>query len=184
MTLDQTIIERRRHVMHRVAAGVPVTRVCREVGLSRVTFYEWRRRYLEYGDAGLSPRPKRPRRWHRQMSPALEHKVLAYALQWPTHGPQRISDQLQLRAFGGVGISPTAVYKILKRHGMQTRWERLARLEGAALETIGLVTERSARRLSKIRHVEAERPGDLVCLDSFYIREAEGSGPGLAAHGL
>lgn len=60
---------------------------------------------------------------------------------------------------------------------MQTRWERLARLEGEALVARGLVTERTARRVvQEARHLEAERPGDLVCLDSFYIGRLKGVG--------
>lgn len=176
MTLATKVVQLRRHVIQRVAAGVPVSRVCREAGISRTLFYAWKRRYLRYGDAGLHPRPTRPTRWGRQSSPALEHAVLAYALQCPTHGPQQVSDQLRRPAFGGRAVSPTGVYKILRRHGLRTRWERLARLEGAALETLGLVTERSARQLAKLRHVEAERPGDLVCLDSFYIGHLKGVG--------
>jgi transposase InsO family protein len=176
MTLEAKVVELRRHVMQRVAAGIPVTRVCREAGISRTLFYVWRRRFVRYGDAGLHPRPSRPARWGRQSSPALEHAVLAYALQWPTHGPQQISDQLRRPVYGARRVSATGAYKILRRHGLRTRWERLARLEGAALATLGLVTERSARRLAKQRHVEAERPGDLVCLDGFYIGNLKGVG--------
>ncbi|HEV2112453.1 MAG TPA: helix-turn-helix domain-containing protein [Gammaproteobacteria bacterium] len=176
MTLETKVVALRRHVMQRVAAGIPVSRVCREAGISRTLFYAWKRRYLRYGDAGLHPRPSRPARWGRQSSPALEHAVLAYALQWPTHGPQQISDQLRRAVYGARVVSPTGVYKILRRHGLRTRWERLARLEGAALQTLGLVTERSARQLAKTRHVEAERPGELVCLDSFYIGHLKGVG--------
>jgi transposase InsO family protein len=41
----------------------------------------------------------------------------------------------------------------------------------------GLLTERTARRLvRKERHIEAERPGDLVCLDGFYIGKLKGVG--------
>jgi transposase InsO family protein len=102
---------------------------------------------------------------------------LAYALHWPTHGPQRIADQLGQRRYGGWRLSATGVYKILRRHGLRTRWERLARLEGEALVARGLVTERTARRLTRAdRHLEAERPGDLVCLDSFYIGKLKGVG--------
>lgn len=71
-------------------------------------------------------------------------------------------------------ISPSGVYKILTRHGLRTRWERLARLEGAALETLGLVTERTARRVHP--HVAARRPGDLVSLDCFYVGHLKGVG--------
>jgi hypothetical protein len=69
--------------------------VCREAAISRTLCYRWKRRYLRYGEAGLLPRPARPRRWGRQSSPALEHAVLAYALHWPTHGPARLADQLR-----------------------------------------------------------------------------------------
>jgi len=174
MTLTDKVVLLRRRVIHRAAAGVPVSQVCRDVGISRTLFYAWKRRYVRYGDAGLHPRPSRPARWGRQSSPALEHAVLAYALQWPTHGPQQMADQL--RRLGSARLSATGVYKILRRHGLRTRWERLARLEGAALETLGLVTERTARALRPPPHVAAERAGDLVCLDSFYIGHLKGVG--------
>jgi transposase InsO family protein len=177
MTLVDKVMQLRRHVIQRAAAGIPVTRVCREVGISRTLFYRWKQRYLQSGDAGLAPRPARPRRWGRQSAPALEHAVLAYALHCPTHGPARIADQLRQRRYGGWRLSATGAYKILCRHGLRTRWERLARLEGEALVATGLLTERMARRLvRKERHIEAERPGDLVCLDGFYIGKLKGVG--------
>jgi hypothetical protein len=167
MTLRDKVMQLRRHVIQRAAAGIPVTRVCGEAGISRTLFYRWKQRYLRSGDAGVLPRPARPRRWGRQRSPALEHAVLASALHCPTHGPARIADQLRQRRSGGWRLSATGAYQILRRHGLRTRWERLARLEGEALGATGLLTERTARRLLRHeRHLEAERPGDLVCLDS------------------
>ena len=68
--------------------------------------------------------------------------------------------------------------KILRRHGLRTRWDRLARIEGEALVARGLLTERT-RRLAlgqQGRHIEAERPGDLACLDSFQIGKLKGVG--------
>lgn len=174
MTLEDKVVLSRRHVIQRVAAGIPVTRACADAGISRTLFYRWKRDYLRYGDAGLHPRPQRPRRWGKQSSPALEHAVLAYALRCPTVGPQPISDQLRRRTYGGWAISPSGVYKILARHGLRTRWERLARLEGAALDTLGLVTERTARRVHP--HVEARQPGDVVSLDCFYVGHLKGVG--------
>ncbi len=102
---------------------------------------------------------------------------MAYALHWPTHGPGRIADQVGQRRYGGWRVSATGVYKILRRHRVRTRWERLARLEGEALVARGLLTERTARQLGKEgRHIEAERPGDLVCLDSFDLAKLKGGG--------
>jgi len=50
MTLMDKVLQLRRHVIQRAAAGIPVTRVCREVGISRALFY----RCLLY----ISPSPR------------------------------------------------------------------------------------------------------------------------------
>lgn len=156
MTLEDSVLRHRRAVIQHAATLGNVTQACREFGISRTLFYRWRRRLLRYGPDGLRPRPVRPTRWPRQATPALEHAVLAYALLWPTHGPARIAAQLRQPRWGGWRVSGSGVYSILRRHGLQTRWERLTRL---------------------IRpHVEAQRPGDLVCLDAFYIGKLKGVG--------
>jgi len=163
-------------VIERVALGIPVVQACREAGISRTLFYRWKRRYLQCGDAGLAPYPTQPRRWARQSPAALERAVLAYALRQPTRGPQHIADQLAQRRYGGWEISATGVYKVLRRHGLGTRWERLARLEGPALVATGLLSQPDARWLGKARQIPAERPGDLVCLHTFYVGKLKGVG--------
>lgn len=174
MTLEDSVRRHRLAILQRAALVGSVTQACREAGISRTLFYRWRRRYLRYGADGLRPRPSRPTRWPRQAVPALEHQVLAYALLWPTHGPARIAAQLRQPLWGGWRISASGVYAILRRHGLQTRWERLTRLEAHAA-TDGLLTERTRRRPPR-PHVEAQRPGDLVCLDAFYIGKLKGVG--------
>jgi len=37
-----------------------VARVCRRFGISRKSFYKWKRRHAEHGDAGLSDRSLTP----------------------------------------------------------------------------------------------------------------------------
>ena len=37
-----------------------VARTCRHFGISRKTFYKWRRRHAEHGDAGLADRARAP----------------------------------------------------------------------------------------------------------------------------
>lgn len=174
MTLEESVRRTRLAILQRAALLGNVTQVCREAGISRTVFYRWRQRFLRYGADGLLPRPTRPTRWPRQAIPALEHAVLAYALLWPTHGPARIAAQLRQAPWGAWRISPSGVYGILRRHGLQTRWERLTRLEARAA-TDGLLTERTRRRLLR-PHVAAQRPGDVVCLDAFYIGKLKGVG--------
>ena len=174
MTLEDSVRRHRSAILQRAALLGNVTQVCHESRISRTVFYRWRQRFLRYGSDGLLPRPTRPTRWPRQAVPALEHAVLAYALLWPTHGPARIAAQLRHERWGGWQISGSGVYGLLKRYGLQTRWERLTRLEARAA-TDGLVTERTRRR--RVRpHVEAQRPGDLICLDAFYIGKLKGVG--------
>ena len=133
MTLEDSVRRHRLAILQRAALLGNATQACREAGISRTLFYRWRRRYLRYGTDGLRPRPTRPARWPRQTVPALEHQVLAYALLWPTHGPARIAMQLRQPLWGGWHISGSGVYAILRRHGLQTRWERLTRLEARAV---------------------------------------------------
>jgi len=162
-------------LMQRAAQLGNVTRACQEAGISRTLFYRWRQRLLRYGPEGLRPRPTRPTRWPRQAIPVLEHAVLAYALLWPTHGPARIASQLHQPRWGRWRVSASGVYGILTRHGLQTRWERLTRLEAQAVVAPGLLTERTRRRLGH-PHVDAQRPGDLVCVDAFYVGKLKGVG--------
>src|SRR5437870_12266247 len=67
------------------------------------------------------------------------------------------------------------------RAGLATRRARLTILEHHAARTAGLLTARTRQRLwrarhGSTRHVEATEPGELVCLDTFYIGNLKGVG--------
>jgi transposase InsO family protein len=70
------------------------------------------------------------------------------------------------------------VWRTLHRLGLGTRVQRLLVLEGHSAKSAGLLTERTRRNLSrrKVRHVRAEKPGELVCIDTFYIGNLKGVG--------
>jgi transposase-like protein len=53
----------RLRVLRQAADEGNVARVCRRFGISRKSFYKWKRRHAEHGNAGLCDRP-RPRQWH------------------------------------------------------------------------------------------------------------------------
>ena len=55
-----------------------------------------------------------------QVPPHVEHRVLAFCLAYPGHGPRRVSAELAREAWGGIRISPNGVYKVLSRHGLGT----------------------------------------------------------------
>jgi hypothetical protein len=63
----------------------------------RGTFYEVRRAFQVGGVAALVEEKRGPRNPHpNRVAPEIEEKILDYALTFPTHGPQRVSNELRL----------------------------------------------------------------------------------------
>jgi transposase InsO family protein len=181
MTLEDKVLAQRLFVMRRAAELGNVTEACHQLGISRTLFYRWRARFLRYGADGLRPRPPRRARATQQAAAQVEQVVLGYAELWPTHGPARIAQQLTRPGGPLEKLSTSGAYAILRRHGLSSRWERLARTEIHAAAASGLLTERTRAALQEARgtgqrHVEAARPGELVCLDTFYIGNLKGVG--------
>ena len=78
-------------------------------------------------------------------------------------------------------MAPSTVQRALRRAGLATRRQRLTVLEHRAVQTAGLLTERTRRALwqaphGRPRHVAAREPGELMCLDTFYIGQLKGVG--------
>jgi hypothetical protein len=153
MTLDDNVHAFRLRLMARAQALGNVSQACREFGISRSLFCRWRKRYLTYGPDGLHPRrtgarPSRP----PTLSGQTERAILALAITWPTWGPLQLALQLRQPEHGRWQMAPSTVYRLLRRSGIQTRWERRA------------------------PHIQATKLGELVRLDTFYIGEPKGLG--------
>jgi len=182
MTLDDSVHAFRLRLMARAQALGNVSKTCREFGISRCLFYRWRKRYLAYGPDGLHPRRVRARPGRPPLlSVQAERAILALAITWPTWGPLQLALQLALPEHGSWHVAPSTVYRLLRRSGLQTRWERLAVLEAHSAQAAGLLTERTRRQLLAAQrrqgpHVQASQPGELVCLDTFYIGKLKGVG--------
>jgi transposase InsO family protein len=78
-------------------------------------------------------------------------------------------------------VAASTVQRLLRRHGLATRRQRLLVLEHHSARDAGLLTQRTRQLLWQLRHgqtrhVEAERPGELLCLDTFYIGKLKGVG--------
>ncbi len=78
-------------------------------------------------------------------------------------------------------MAPSTVQRLLRRYGLATHRQRLLVLEHHSVRQAGLLTERTRRALWRVRHgqsrhVEATGPGELVCLDAFYLGKLKGVG--------
>ena len=101
-------------------------------------------------------------------------RLLTLAVLEPTIGCRQYADRLLDQGFS---IAKSTVQKILVEHGLATRKLRLAKAAAiAAAATTGLLTE-AAREAEPFGFCLATRgPGELVCLDSFYIGKLKGVG--------
>src|SRR5262245_41182667 len=93
-----------------------VARTCRRFGISRKTFYKWKKRHEEHGDAGLCDRPCVPIRSPKATSPEVVRKLL-YLRQNYHFGSRKISDYL--KRFHQVSVAGSTVHRILVKHGMR-----------------------------------------------------------------
>jgi transposase InsO family protein len=180
MTLDDSVHGMRLRAIQRAQVLGNVTAVCRELGISRTLFYRWRARLERYGIDGVHPRRQRARRGRPVQVPAeVERLVLSVAISTATWGCARIA--AYLTRTWHLRIAPSTVQRVLRRVGLATRRARLTVLEQQAARTAGLLTERTRQRLWRVRHgrtrhVHAHEPGELVCLDTFYIGNLKGVG--------
>jgi transposase-like protein len=132
--------------------GETVAEVCARHGISRASFYRYRRRYLEEGAAGLAPRSRRPRSSPAQIAPALEARIVELRRRHPRWGARRIHAELR-RA----GIEPPAVATIHR-----------------ALRRNRLVAPQPPRRPRAARRFEREVANDLWQIDGTRLKLADG----------
>ncbi|HET8814490.1 MAG TPA: helix-turn-helix domain-containing protein [Solirubrobacterales bacterium] len=151
------------------AARTSVSEACRVFGIHRSTYYVWKRRAERHGLEILRPRERRRPRMPQQLSPFLEQRIVAFALGHPGYGPQRIASELRQPRWGGILISHNGVWRCLKRHGLNTRAKRLALVAGYA------APYQPPREPEPERHIEVERPGELVGIDCFFVGRLQGT---------
>lgn len=94
--------------------GDSVAEVCRRRGVSRASFYRYRRRYEEDGLAGLEPRSRRPGVSPSRIDPGLELEIVALRRRHPRWGARRI--QAELVRAGFAAPAAASVHRALKRN--------------------------------------------------------------------
>ncbi len=146
-----------------LAGRIGVTAACRTFGVHRSTYYAWKQKIEREGLGALRPRERRRPRMPNQLSPLVEQRIVAFALGHPGLGPRRIAAELAQPRWGGLVVSANGVWRCLRRHGLNTRAKRLSLVAGYA------APYEPPRAAPDRQHVEAERPGELVGFDCFFV---------------
>jgi hypothetical protein len=145
---------------------------CRVFSISRTRYYEWQGVADRYGLAAHMPKARRAPQMPGATPTHVVEELLTLAVLEPTIGCRQYADRLGDR---GLSIAKSTVQKILVTHGPGRRAQRLARAAAIAAAT-GLLTE-AAREDEPFGFCLATGgPGELVCLDSFYIGNLKGVG--------
>src|SRR5688500_8813565 len=95
---------------------VNVRALCRELGMSRQTFYKYRRRWVEEGAPGLVERSRRPHSSPTETPLAVEEEIVRLRKTLLVdNGAQAIAWHLER---DGIRVSPATVHRVLVRRGM------------------------------------------------------------------
>lgn len=131
-------------------SGKSISDVCIAFGISRETWYKWKRRYDVYGVDGLKNQSRKPHNIKNvKVTEELEKLVLELRLN-NRFGPMRI--RFRLKRKYGVSLGTKTIYNLLKRHKLNVLAVKLKR---------------------KYKRFEMKHPNELVQMDTkgpFYIK--------------
>jgi putative transposase len=141
---------------------------CRYFGISRQTFYRWRRRYQPGRLQSLEDRPRRPRRVRQPTwSAELAQAVQELREQYPRWGKDKLQPLLRS---AGCSVSTSMVGRILSQ----------LKKRGVLIEppaaTVAVRRPRSPRpyAIRKPKNYAAKLPGDIVQVDTLDLRPLPG----------
>jgi transposase InsO family protein len=173
VTPDQIIAHRRRRLLELAAELGNVSEACRQLGVSRTRYYEWKHLAERYGLDALTPKARRRPQLPNATPTHVVNELLTLAVTEPTIGCRQYADRLAERDWS---LGKSTAQKILVDHGLGRRAQRVARAAAIAAATTGLVTEAAAEECRYGFCHWAAGPGELVALDSFYIGNLKGVG--------
>lgn len=172
MTHEDIVYDRRVRLIEHAAKIGNVAEACRVFGVSRNTYYEWVKKAEQYGLSALLPKERRAPHQPNAMSSEEVAIILSEAVTRPTLGPRSLLRHLKAR---GVDRSASGVAKVLSRHNLGTARQRVAALASLTVADTGQVTEQALEGPFGFC-MYASRPGEVVCLDTFYVGRLKGIG--------
>ena len=156
-----------------------VSEACRRGGIDRTSFYDWKRRFQLQGLDGLKDLPPIARSHPMTTPPEVVERIAELALAHPAYGCNRLGAGV---AWGGGRAWATRAKKTLTPKGPGPRHERWLALERKNADQVIELSPEQAAFLEKLnpcfreRHVESERPGQLLSADTFLVGTLKGIG--------
>lgn len=180
MTSDQYIIQRKVNIVELGTTLGNISEACRKLGVSRQHYYDIKQALIEEGVEGLLEKSRRAPRFGNRVAAEVEQRVLDYALEFPTHGQHRCSNELRRL---GINLSGGGVRSIWLRHQLEKKSQRLKRLEKWAAENSNVLTESQVNALEAAKEekqahgeIETHHPGFLLGQDTYYVGYIKGIG--------
>jgi transposase InsO family protein len=168
MTQDDVLFGYRLQLFD-LAGRTTVAHACRTFGVHRSTYYRWKDQVERSGLEMLRPRERRAPRMPNQFPAVVEERIVAFSLGQPGLGPKRIAAQLGRSEWGGLRVSPNGIYKVLLRHGLNTRKLRLSLIAGYR------APYQPPTEPQPEPHIDTSRPGELVGFDCFFVGRLHGT---------
>jgi transposase InsO family protein len=130
--------------------GETVSIICKRYGVSRKSYYKWKKRYKQKGIEGLLDLSKRPHNIrYRKVTSEIQETILDLRLT-KRFGCNRI--KFRLKRIIGLSLSTRTIYKVLKRHSLNIL--------------------KCHSRIRKYKRFAMKHPNDMVQMDilgPFYL---------------
>lgn len=148
-----------------------VAYTCKLFGISRTTYYNWRRAYQKHGMIGLEIKEPQKPQMPNKVNKAIEHEILSYVRRCPTDGPKRIYYELRAQ---GIDIGVSGIYNVLKRHDLSKKAQRI---EYSKNKDIHFNEKQKNKKVTiHFENTEEAYPGYLVIQRIDFIGTFDGIG--------
>ena len=177
---NQKIIKNKVGLLNLAQELGNISKACKVMGYSRETFYRYQEAVEQGGVEGLLEKSRRKPNLENRVEEVVEKRVVAYAIDFPTHGQLRTSNELRKE---GICISASGVRSVWLRNELGNKKQRLTALEKKMAEEGFILTEAQVAALEKKKdddlacgEIETAHPGYLGSQDTFYVGNLKGVG--------